>query len=66
LIYLDKPKFGEIVHEPPILTLPKKSKANQLAVISFLSTNLNTLFLFLKAGTKDLLLKEKINQWNRK
>lgn len=29
---LDKPKFGEIVHAPPVLTLPRRSKANPLAV----------------------------------
>jgi len=44
----DTPKFGEIVHEPPTLTLPKRSKINK-------ST----------AGMKDLLLKEKLNQWNK-
>ncbi|CAF4896137.1 unnamed protein product, partial [Rotaria sp. Silwood1] len=25
-LFQDKPKFGEIVHEPPTLTLPKRSK----------------------------------------
>lgn len=29
----DQPKFGEIVHEPPTLTLPKRSKANSSKVI---------------------------------
>ncbi len=28
---LDKPKFGETVHEPPILTLPKRAKVKQFA-----------------------------------
>ena len=29
---LDQPKFGEIVHEPPTLTLPKRSKFNKSTV----------------------------------
>ncbi|CAF3846497.1 unnamed protein product [Rotaria magnacalcarata] len=27
--FQDKPKFGEIVHEPPTLTLPRRSKLNK-------------------------------------
>ncbi|CAF1007957.1 unnamed protein product [Adineta ricciae] len=42
-LFQDKPKFGEIVHEPPTLTLPRRSKVDQA-----------------KAGMKDLLLKEKL------
>lgn len=30
---IDKPKFGEIVHEPPTLTLPKRSKFDKSKVI---------------------------------
>jgi len=48
LLFQDKPEFGEVVHAPPTLTLPRRSKANPFA-----------------AGTKDLLLKEKFNQWNK-
>ncbi|CAF4130075.1 unnamed protein product [Rotaria sp. Silwood2] len=28
-LFQDKPKFGEIVHEPPTLTLPKRSKVDK-------------------------------------
>ncbi|UJR08152.1 hypothetical protein I4U23_012428 [Adineta vaga] len=42
-LYQDKPQFGEIVHEPPTLTLPKRSRVDPA-----------------KAGVKDLLLKNKL------
>ena len=31
-VWLDKPKFGEVVHEPPALTLPRRSKVDPLKV----------------------------------
>ncbi len=67
IFYLsDIPTFGETVHEPPTLTLPRRSKVDKSKVkILFLNFYYIFIISIFKAGTKDLLLKEKINQWNK-